>query len=237
MSRTSTRRSFFRSAGSLSCVHQLRIRLGVLGLLIVGCHSASTNQTNVPTSARGRPKSVNAGHVETDSARWERQQHNLPRDVTWRFDGPVRIVPGKAPIEFRFVVQNLGSTSRMVHFTGSKPTVGDVVVSDQEGRPIWSRFSPDAVFEAVATGLLINPGDSVTSSVVWDQRGNDGNFVQTGRYNVRGYLHPLASSLPRLSSDPVILSIIDMEDDRPGPAIQRDKPAGKDCAMTGPCRR
>lgn len=192
----------------MAFVHYSCVAVVIAGAVIISCRSSPKERPDPAPSSRNRPESaVGRATVETDSARWERQQQNLPKDVTWRFEVPDRIRPARTPVEFRFVVHNRGSTSRRISFTGSKGAVGDVWVTDQAGRTVWSQFRGDAVFEATMVGIVVNPGDSLTSTVVWDQRGRNGEFVQPGEYIVRGYLHPLASSFPRLSSGPVLLSI------------------------------
>ncbi len=64
--------------------------------------------------------------------------------------------------------------------------VYDFVVK-KERKEIW-RWSHGRMFAMMLTEFSLEPEESVTNKVRWNQKSNDGKFVPPGKYNLIGIL-------------------------------------------------
>ena len=70
------------------------------------------------------------------------------------------------PITIRLTIQNTSETARTIEFTSGQQY--DFVVFDEREREVW-RWSADKAFIQALTSYSLNPGETKTFSVVWNQ--------------------------------------------------------------------
>jgi len=95
--------------------------------------------------------------------------------------------PGES-ITLELIVTNKGNEAFKETFRSAQ--LYDFVVEKDE-KEIW-RWSHDRMFAMMLTEFALEPQESVTYKETWDQKGDDGNFVESGKYNLVGILktHP-----------------------------------------------
>jgi hypothetical protein len=62
----------------------------------------------------------------------------------------------------------------------------EFIVKDEENREIW-RWSQGMVFTQALGEEALEPGATVTYTEVWDQRDQNGEQVEPGRYEISGF--------------------------------------------------
>jgi hypothetical protein len=113
-----------------------------------------------------------------------------------------RDVAAGAEIPFTIRIQNVSAREVFVSLRG-RPVAFDLIVARPDGTVVWRRLGGDAISAILATAVL-QPGESLELSDIWDQRASNGTRVPAGEYRVRG--EALAPGKP-LQTDTVTLRI------------------------------
>jgi len=94
----------------------------------------------------------------------------------------------KEPITLELNLTNKGDVTFKETFRSAQKY--DFVVT-RDDKEIW-RWSHDRMFAMVLTEFALEPQKSATYRETWAQKGNDGNLVAPGKYNLIGILktHP-----------------------------------------------
>lgn len=99
--------------------------------------------------------------------------------------------------KFTLVIQNISNNPITLCFTSSKKF--DFVVS-QSGSEVW-RWSSGRMFAQVILDQVIDFGGSIRFTEVWDYKGNSGDRLPAGEYDLTGIL----SSKPALTIQSTII--------------------------------
>lgn len=95
-----------------------------------------------------------------------------------------QVVAGES-VTMRLKVENEGAQPVTLTFPTSQRY--DFIVTRTDGTVVWQWSHGKNFTQAVGT-LTLAPGQEVELQEEWDQRGNDGNLVAPGDYQVRGVL-------------------------------------------------
>lgn len=100
-------------------------------------------------------------------------------------DAPERVGPGeKAPLTLQ--VENVSGRSLDLYLRG-RTIAFDLVVTDEEGDPVWSRLH-DEIIPAILRVEHLAAGDTLVLRDAWDGRTDAGESAPPGRYRVQGVL-------------------------------------------------
>jgi hypothetical protein len=106
-----------------------------------------------------------------------------PDSVTAMLDGPQSARLG-VPVTFVLRVRNEAAQTTTLYLRG-REIAFDVVLTDTNGREIWSRLH-DQVVQAIVRVEQVDPGQSIELRHTWNQHDNLGRPARPGEYNVQG---------------------------------------------------
>jgi hypothetical protein len=106
--------------------------------------------------------------------------------IELRLKVPERVRSGE-PVRLEVGVFNVDDKPREIELTG-RPTGFDFVITDAHGRVLWTRAGGTGRVRAIGGPRMLQPGQGISFSHVWDQRDGAGNLVPPGTYQVRGWI-------------------------------------------------
>lgn len=95
-------------------------------------------------------------------------------------------------VKFSYVLKNRSSRPITYNFSSSKQYDMWVMIGDKE---IY-RYSKGRMYTMAFTSLTINPNQTRTFNIVWNQKDNDGHDIGPGVYNVYAQLTPTKDQPP-----------------------------------------
>lgn len=90
------------------------------------------------------------------------------------------------PVPMTLTVTNAGQTTAPLGLTG-RPIAFDFTVTTPAGAQLWSRLHHQTI-PMILQMALLDPGERLEFTHVWDQRDNHGQPVDPGTYHVRAIL-------------------------------------------------
>jgi len=105
------------------------------------------------------------------------------------------------PVTLELTVTNKGKEAFRETFRSAQ--IYDFVAKREESE-VW-RWSHDRMFAMMLTEYALEPQESITYEVIWEQKDSDGNSVPSGKYNLAGIL----KTLPERQSFSIIIEIKD----------------------------
>lgn len=98
---------------------------------------------------------------------------------------PDSVRAGEA-VPMTLTVRNAGRTTAHLGLVG-RPIAFDLTITTSAGAEIWSRLHHQTIPMILQVALL-DPGEHLEFTHVWDQRDNHGRPVYAGTYHVRAIL-------------------------------------------------
>jgi hypothetical protein len=167
----------------------MRTRLAILMSLLVACDGGAARERD-SLQAPGVEVSGDSGGIRHMGAT-VRAVLEIPR-----------VVQAGSRVPLRLRIENAGARPIDLYLRGREVTF-DVIVSRASGEEVWQRLR-DSIVPAIVQLRALAPGETLTASTTWDQRGNDGAPVGAGEYRLRAVLLLETDSL---RSEPVPLTI------------------------------
>lgn len=106
-------------------------------------------------------------------------------DLTFTLETDKAVYEEGEEVKIAYKVRNKGNGEAVIKFSSSQ--LYDIIVSNKDGDDVW-HWSAGQSFSQAETTLTINPGQTETYEVQWDQNDNNGDTVPLGTYRIQAFL-------------------------------------------------